>query len=319
MSEHHRRENIGRACEDVALVRAQAESRLMLSGRDGLDLLHRLSTNDLLHWSQTSMTATVLTNEKGRIIDAVRVVRYGAGHLLLGSADAEQEVLRWITKYTIADDVAVRSITGDSKLWILVGPQSPATAERLRVNSGDNVAFFPDATTRLPRVYILEMGNTGASIESRAAEDDVPLLVPEEWETVRVLYGIPAYGHELDAKFNPFDVGLDALISRTKGCYVGQEVIARIETYHKNRKTLIGFTAPGTTLLTVGHALRREGLDAGHITSIAPIAVGGRVAGLAVAPGDSSVAGTIFVSESGGEITVSMIPIPYTQRNSIHE
>ncbi len=297
----------------------QDGSRLILGGKDGLDLLHRLSTNDLLQWSQTRMIATVLTNEKGRIIDAVRVVQYGTGYLLLGSADAEQEVLRWITKYTIADDVAVRSVTAGSTLWMAVGPQASAFAGRLVDGNPDHEVLFPDGTTRLERVYILEMGNTKSSVMERASENGIPLLSAAEWETLRILYGIAAYGRELDQRFTPFDVGLDSLISRTKGCYVGQEVLARIETYHKNRKTLIGFTAPGTSAASIGNSLKKGGVDVGQITSLAPELVDDQLVGLAVVSGDSSAAGTVLVCEGGAEIIVSNIPIRQGRRDSIHE
>ncbi len=309
MSEHHSSTNIKTACEAAALVNGKTESRIVLEGRDGLDLLHRLSTNDLVHWSQTRMTATALTTEKGRIVDTVRVVQYGTGHLLFGSADAEQEVLRWITKYTIADDVAVRSITDSTRMWMLVGPDAEAIAGTIGGGGESGIGVFPDETTSLKRVYILEMGDSRPLFRERIGHMKIPLLSDREWETVRVLHGVPASGHELDAKFNPFDVGLDRIISRTKGCYIGQEVLARIETYHKNRKTLAGFSAATPNTLKVGGRFDSGGVDAGQITSIAPVRVGGRVIGLASISGDLTAAGTVLTSEGGDAVTIEELPM----------
>jgi len=305
-------DRISVARSGVVLKHAEEVSRLLLEGRDGLDLLHRLSTNDLLRWPQTSLTLTVLTTEKGRIIDAVRVVKYGSGHLLLGSADAEEEVLRWITKYTIADDVAVRSITNETDLWVLVGPDSEAVAARWDDNASAQPQFFiSDATTRLPMVYILEMGNTDTSVSRLAGKKNIPVLDAAEWDLLRILYGIPAYGKELDRRFNPEEAGLGGFISRDKGCYVGQEVLARIETYHKNRNTLAGVVERWQELGFSG-PLFREGTHIGEITSAASIPYEGQRVGLAILRATAAEPGTILTTAQGREVRVSAIPIHHT-------
>ncbi len=305
-------ERVSAALSGVALKHAREVSRLLLEGRDGLDLLHRLSTNDLLRWPQTSLTLTALTTEKGRIIDAVRVVKYGSGHLLLGSADAEEEVLRWIIKYTIADDVAVRSITNETDFWMLVGPGSEGVAARWDDKSSARPPYFiSDATTELPMVYILEMGNTDGSVSRQAGKEYVPILDAAEWDLLRILYGMPAYGRELDSRFNPYEAGLDRFISREKGCYVGQEVLARIETYHRDRKTLAGVVERWQETPFSG-LLFREGTQIGELTSVASIPYEGQRVGLAVLPATAAEPGTVLTTEQGREATVSAIPIHHT-------
>ena len=75
------------------LVEDQTVGRMLLSGKDGIDLLHRLSTNDLLHLTPGVSARTVLTTEKGRIVDLLRVVPKAKDYLILGSFDREKEVL----------------------------------------------------------------------------------------------------------------------------------------------------------------------------------------------------------------------------------
>ena len=319
MSEHRTSTNIKNACAHAALVDARNTSRLVLEGRDGLDLLHRLSTNDVLHRDQSGLMLTVLTNEKGRIIDAVRVVPFGTGHLLLGSADAEEEVLRWIEKYTIADDVAVRSITNLSTLWMLVGPEAEATTERLANTLPGVDGIFPDNTTSLQRMYLLQMGDTRKEMEERANRIGLSLLARDEWDMVRILHGMPEFGRELDPRFTPYDAGLEGFVSGTKGCYIGQEVLARIETYRKNRRKLGGFTAPSATALRVGATVFRDGDAVGQITSVGPITLRDRLIGLAVIAGDASKEGTKIYTEDGGEMMMSGLPMLSAIHDFIHE
>jgi folate-binding protein YgfZ len=59
-------------------------------------------------------------------------------------------------------------------------------------------------------------------------------------EALRVAAGVPAWGRELSEEFNPWEAGLDAAVSLSKGCYVGQEIVARIHTYKKLQRRLTG-------------------------------------------------------------------------------
>jgi folate-binding protein YgfZ len=137
------------------------------------------------------------------------------------------------------------------------------------------------------------------------------LLDAAEWDLLRILYGIPAYGKELDLRFNPYEAGLDRYISREKGCYVGQEVLARIETYRKDRKTLAGVVERWQETGMSG-PLFREGTQIGELTSVASIPYDGERVGLAVLPATAAEPGTVLATEQGREVTVSAIPMNHT-------
>ncbi|HEX5315956.1 MAG TPA: hypothetical protein VFX22_04820, partial [Candidatus Kapabacteria bacterium] len=81
--------------------------RLFARGKDAIDLLHRMSTNDVkpLETSKPQAILTALLNEKGRLIDVVKVMRDNAGEILLiTSKDKEQTVSAWLDKFTIMED-----------------------------------------------------------------------------------------------------------------------------------------------------------------------------------------------------------------------
>ncbi len=319
------------ALEGVALLHNSSESRLILGGRDGLDLLHRLSTNDLLSKPLTALTATTLTNEKGRIIDALRVVRYGSGHLLLGSADAEEEVLRWIEKYTIADDVAVRSITAETAMFALIGPRSLEAAKSLPSASeigngswstsvsGVTCFVFPDVTSLLHRVYFLVPVSQGPAFQEIIARLGVCALGHEEWNILRTLFGIPSMPGEVSLRFTPYDVGLEHTISTTKGCYIGQEVLARLDTYHKTRRTMIGIDCAADNPPGAGDVVYQNENEVGVVTSIAATGVNGHAYGLAVVRKEAASGGTDLNTKDGAKFIASSFPIALPEGGAIQQ
>ena len=122
------------------------------------------------------------------------------------------------------------------------------------------------------------------------------------FDAYRVAQGVPAYGAEFGAFNNPLEARLLGSISDEKGCYTGQEVIARLQTYRKVRRLLMAFTASAPA--DSGDALAdADGSPAGAVTSVCD--VGGRVFGLALVAAKHAVAGARLRLANGGEVTLS--------------
>jgi folate-binding protein YgfZ len=134
-----------------------------------------------------------------------------------------------------------------------------------------NLALWvPAARAEEWRRRLLE-GGRGAGLRS---------VGHEAYEAARVEGGFPAWESELSEEVNPLEAGLNASIHWNKGCYIGQEVIARLDTYHKVQRHLVGLRLageaapplPGSTVLAGGQA-------AGLLTSVAwSPALGGIIA-----------------------------------------
>ncbi len=99
-------------------------------------------------------------------------------------------------------------------------------------------------TPRVQMAHVLvqnaEAESVWTELTKRAEELGVPRMGFAAYETFRIARGIPDIGRELTNDFNPFEVGLRDAISMTKGCYIGQEVIARLDTYQKVKRKLVG-------------------------------------------------------------------------------
>jgi folate-binding protein YgfZ len=135
---------------------------------------------------------------------------------------------------------------------------------------------FTDAALGGVRVQIVRVEPLFGDAYAILAPDAVALrrllhergkqLDPAEVETLRVRWGIPAFPNEINEDTNPWEVGLDDAISLTKGCYIGQEVIARIHTYKKLRRRLAGLRLDPP--VPAGTRLARAGSEAALVTTV---------------------------------------------------
>jgi tRNA-modifying protein YgfZ len=292
--------------DQLAAVRARCGladrselARLMATGPDILDLLHRLSTGDVKGLRPGEGRPTVLTSAKGRIVERLFVHHLGPdGVLLVAGPGAAARVLAHLKKFTFAEDTGLSDVTGTTAAYAVVGPLwaeaaraaglpdlapfgaaacavGGAPAHVVRTNGFDAngmlVVCGRDAALRAESALVAAAGSIGG------AAVDAPTL--EAW---RVLERLPAPGHELTEDHNPLEAGLRDAVSFTKGCYVGQEVVARLNTYDKVARKLVRLDlAPGASAPATGAAVRHDGREIGVITSAVQLPGGHEAVALA--------------------------------------
>lgn len=265
------------AVTGCGLIDLSDHARLWAAGRDRIDLIHRMSTNDLRGMAVNEGRATVLTTALARMVDRIIVVNLGERALILGSAGAAAAIHRWLSGHIFFnDEVSFADATEELGQFLLFGPKAGEAADRLIpqaselrqyhvqqrggliVGRGDALAessFFVAAG----RDEIKGWWDAAASAGAVECDRDV-------YEVVRVESGLPAYGREIGDKFIPLEAGLWDDVSFTKGCYIGQEIIARMESRGKLAKTLVGVKSAspleagsfaGMTLTSVARSPRR--------------------------------------------------------------
>ena len=108
----------------VGIVDRSGVGRLILRGEDAIDLMERLSTNALTELEVGEGAATVLTTNKGRILDLLLVLRRGGDLLVLTGAGNQGRVAEWVDFYTFVEDVSVEDVTGaTTMLGVMWGPE----------------------------------------------------------------------------------------------------------------------------------------------------------------------------------------------------
>ena len=129
-------------------------------------------------------------------------------------------------------------------------------------------------------------------------------------EHARIKAGLPAPGAELTDRVNPLEAGLDEFVSFTKGCYVGQEVIARLDTYDKVQRRLVGLEVPEGA--EPGETLNSGRRTAGWVTSVSTMTNKGRSAALGYVRRAFIEPGTVLGASSG---EVNVVETPSTVRS----
>ncbi|MGH7163284.1 MAG: YgfZ/GcvT domain-containing protein, partial [Planctomycetota bacterium] len=210
---------------DLAFFDRTARGRLLVGGHDAKDLLHRLSTNDVLGLRPGAGRPACFCTNKGRLIDATVILDRGEDLLVLsGNPD---RLSGHIQSYTISEDVTVRNY-----LAIELVVCGPGAAELL----GVRLEPWHHTQARLG-----EVSGLVARIEPWMGEG-YTVLAPDavalrkSWaergrflqgadvEELRIRSGIPAVPREINEEHNPWEARLDDWVSLSKGCYVGQEV-----------------------------------------------------------------------------------------------
>ena len=237
-----------RAATAGAAVYESRAGRLKLTGADARDLLNRLSTNLVdPNAPAGAVTATVLTSDRGRIVDLVYVAHCGDHQLLLTGAGQQDNVAAFLDKYTIMEDIEVEDITGSTALLALTGPAAGAIVSAVAgglADDGAQVIALPgnpegEGADGPPHYRILAPAAQGGAVMQRLQAAGAVAISAAAAETLRVARGRPQYGAEMGDAYNPLEAGLIGAIDFHKGCYIGQEVIARLDTYRKVQKYLV--------------------------------------------------------------------------------
>lgn len=139
-----------------------------------------------------------------------------------------------------------------------------------------------------------------------------PRLEAGERERWRIQLGRPACPAELNDDTNPFELGLAARVSLSKGCYVGQETLAKLATYDGVKQQLRRWFAPGSDGLAVGDALRAGDDRAGVITSALALPDGGGWIGLALVRRSALDAARLVVERDGAKPLTLRLSLPET-------
>jgi folate-binding protein YgfZ len=264
---------------------------LRMKGNDAIDLLHRISTNDFRSFRDGAAVQTVLLSEKGRLVDSVVILHRNDHLLVITSRGAQQHVAQWIEKFIIMEDVKLSDETGQHLLFFHCTPDDGHHAPE---SNGAKLNAFRTNYFDLESTF--HIGDVSSSIRDLLESAALVQVGNEAYEIFRIRNGISAYGKEIIADWNPLELGLRGQMSFAKGCYVGQEVIARLDTYKKVQKKLCRVHIDKVLPSNGEYRLYAEGKEAGSLTSHVPN-IGGESGsiGLAMVKSGFAKAGARFL------------------------
>ena len=251
-----------RAAHEDAVVADRSDlGRLEVTGKDALDLLHRLTTNDIRSLQIGQGAAAAFLTGKGRIVDLVTLHRLGDRLLCLTGPGRGPDVAAHIDRYTFREEVRVEDRGGSHGVLGIFGARASERVASLFGREAANRPLHHAVETALEGTGVVlarAFPLAGDGYHLIAAAGGLVEAGRECLDVLRIEAGLPAAGSELTEDYNPWEARLDDAISLTKGCYVGQEVVARLNTYKKVSKLLArlrvegGLPAPGARLEAAG-------------------------------------------------------------------
>jgi tRNA-modifying protein YgfZ len=214
---------------DEGHASAPVDARVVhVSGTDARRWLDDLVTAGVGSLADGAQARSLLLSPTGRIRADLHVVADGRAFLLVQAVDQPRPIRDLLGPYVLSSDVRLEDVP-DARVHVL--------------------AADPD-----PRVVL--DGDAG---------DDVPAGIFEVW---RIRRGLARFPVDVDADSTPAEGGLDRLVDVTKGCFLGQEAVAKIRNLGHPARVTLGLFAPAGT--TVGDEVTTQGRFVGTITSVAP-------------------------------------------------
>ena len=271
--------------EGAAIVERTGGGILRLTGKDPVGMLNAILTNSVPPDAVPGAYALLL-NSKGRVQSDLRVLRSGTDVLVdtePEGADAAREILG---RYAPFSRVKIEDLSTGDETWSILGLYGPHAGElldnlrlaeheskQIRLNSANLLAA--GVTTPVPGFDLLGPADALGAAREHLLRSGATSVEPDAYETARVAAGIPRFGVDITPENFPAEAGiLDRAVSFNKGCYPGQETVARMHYRGHPNRTLHRLVLDSPIPSSDTPIIQNE-KQAGRITSIAPLTVDG--------------------------------------------
>jgi folate-binding protein YgfZ len=298
--------------EECGLLDRSGRGAIAILGPDGAEYLQGQLTNDVEALAVGEGQYAALLDRKGHMQTDLRVLRAGAEEILLDlEPERKDAALRHLAMYSVGRDVQVVDATAERALVSLIGPRAAEVA----------------ATPPLPEFANEAATVAGVEVLAVGTRDGIDLLFPvaerervvtallaagavevsaEAVEIVRVEAGVPRFGAEMGTETMPAEAGIvESAVSFTKGCYIGQETVARLHYKGRPNRHLRGLRLSGAA--APGAALRLGEKEVGRLGGTAVSPAFGPI-GLAILRREAEPGAELSVGEDGVKAVVVDLP-----------
>lgn len=309
------------ALEGCALVDLQDREQIELTGADRATFLHNFCTQEIRRLPAGQGAEAFITSIKGRIVGHVLVFA-GEQALWMDAPPGSAAVLvPHLDRYLISEDVQIRDCTGEWAEFALIGPQAAHIADRFLPGSG---AFGPFQHGHAAGVTVRRCDFTSQpGWLIGAAREQLPALREQAeaagaapcsravFEALRIEAGFPIYGVDLTEDHLAHEAARTRqAISFTKGCYLGQEPIARLESMGHTNRELRSLRLADATVPSAGDAIisPADGAAWGAVSSAALSPLEQRGVALTMLRREACTPGTeVIVQTAAGPKTAIVI------------
>lgn len=249
--------------------------RLQIFGSDRLRFLHNQSSNNIQALKPGQGCETVFLTSTARTLDLATVWIHDDHMDVLVSPQRREFLLQWLDKYIFfGDAVELKDVSERTTTLVLIGagwqlwgeqwgiPLTQTLHSHRMIDPPANFDYAALGTGLGLPGYTLTGDRSAPDLRSSLLADGGQALDPQDWARIRILQGRPMPDAELTEDYNPLEARLLHTISFDKGCYIGQETIARLNTYQGVKQELWGLelsspVPPGTPLTLGGQTVGR--------------------------------------------------------------
>jgi aminomethyltransferase len=253
------------------------EGRFEIIGADRLNIMHRISTNDLMTLEAGEGRPTMFTNAIARVLDRATIYQRGERALVISEPGRGEALRRYLQKNIFFnDDAHISDLANTTRQFVVHGPD----AERISSQFAPDLAPMHSTDVVIAGIPVILLRDTPLSgshwrviTPSEGASKVWTELLAHgltpagslTYNVLRIRAGRPGVGRELSIDYIPLELGLWDEVSFTKGCYTGQEIIARMESRGRLAKTII--TVRLSTAVDAPAKLFADGHEVGMLTS----------------------------------------------------
>ena len=303
--------------ERAGLVDRSQRGKLALSGPEAKPFLQGQVSNDVESLTPGQGCYAAFLTPKGKMLGDLRILDAGGELLLDTERVALQELFNMIRRFSIGYQVELHKRTLERGLLSLVGPASATVASASALPEAEHAHLLVSVGELQARAIRTDVGvdvlcdATDVEPLAAALQDAGATPVDEDVvECLRVERGRPRYGIDLDDTVIPQEAGLNQrAVSFTKGCYVGQETVARLHYRGKPNRLLRGLrlSAPAAH----GEEVTIDGKGVGQLRSVAVSPRLGPIA-LAFVRREVPTGATVVVGADSGGVVAEVVELPFS-------
>lgn len=266
------------------MIDLSSRGRLLVSGSEAVMFLNGLITNDMKTLLLHSWMPAVFPNVQGRLIAAVRIIHRDDGFLIDTEHATLEPVAKLLGRFTLAGDFQVRDLSSETAMLSVQGREAAEVVghalDQTTASARGGVATAQFEKGKVTIIRATHSGEDGFDlfVDANSVADLRRSLIAagaapfghEVAEILRIEAGIPCFGIDMDDTKVVTETNLDDAVSFTKGCYIGQEIIARIKYRGHVAKKLTGVLLEETVALESGaKILSTDDKEIGAVTSSA--------------------------------------------------
>lgn len=246
--------------------------KVRITGKDGKNFLHRMLSNDINVLQAGQGTWALFLNVKGHIQGDMKIYTFPDHLLVVLQHYIREKIVSGLDRYVIGENLQFHDATEELAMFQIIGPDAETFLKSKGVQQlpVENLSFLAAKIGEI-EVTVIRLG-VGYAILARSQDGlnllnvlDAQPVGMKAFEIFRVESGIPLMQRDVGEMNFPQETRMDAAVSFQKGCYLGQETIARIDAQGHVNKFLTGIRS--TSPLRDGDALFKNGKEIGRITS----------------------------------------------------